>query len=113
MRSEVSCTLRSICPMQQARIDSKITSTVRREGQDLHGTPPPLGGGGNEGGGVGGQDSTMNRLQYEAKQFENQNGSNGMVSNLNGNGNGGGRESEEEEEEEEQFEFDLDLNPDL
>jgi len=54
----------------------------------------------------------MNRLQYEAKQYENQqqNGLNGMVSNLNGNGGGGG---DSDEEEEEQFEFDLDLNPDL
>ena len=67
--------------------------------------------------GGGGKDSTMERLQYEAKQYENgvgsgAAGSSNFASTVHNNGDD--KEGEEgEEEEEEQFEFDLDLNPDL
>jgi hypothetical protein len=54
----------------------------------------------------------MERLQYEAKQYDNAAGGSGS-NNFASTGATGGMEEDEEEEEEEQFEFDLDLNPDL
>ncbi|GAA5991203.1 hypothetical protein JCM5350_008241 [Sporobolomyces pararoseus] len=83
---------------------------AHRDGQELHPNQNGIDVGG------GGKDSTMERLQYEAKQYENgvgvgAAGSSNFASTVNNNGND--EEGEEEEEEEEQFEFDLDLNPDL
>lgn len=87
-----------------------------RDGHDLH----PLANGdattttttttnGND------QNATMDRLRFEAKQYESNHRTNGVVgsSNFATAATGNNEEEDEEEEEEEQFEFDLDLNPDL
>ncbi|GAA5885165.1 hypothetical protein JCM16303_005881 [Sporobolomyces ruberrimus] len=63
------------------------------------------------------QNATMDRLQFEAKEYESNHRTNGVVGSSNfataATGNNDEEDEEEEEEEEEQFEFDLDLNPDL
>ncbi|GAA5897021.1 uncharacterized protein JCM6883_006554 [Sporobolomyces salmoneus] len=86
---------------------------ARTEGHELHPSVAPTTNGASGAGATGGE--TMERLQYEAKQYESSHqahaGSANFASSTNSNGvNGAENEGEEEEEE---FEFDLDLNPDV
>ncbi|GAA5951945.1 hypothetical protein JCM3765_005149 [Sporobolomyces pararoseus] len=75
---------------------------AHRDGQELHPNQNGID--------AGGKDPTMERLQYEARQYENGVGAAGSSNFASAVNNGN---DEDEEEEEEQFEFDLDLNPDL
>lgn len=74
-------------------------------------------GGGENGiarNGAGGGDETMERLRYEAKQYEStlSKTANGFAS-TNVDGEGEEEDEDERANDEEEFEFDLDLNPDL